>query len=192
MEDKLAYDVDGIIEVSKVLDANVTKDVFYKFVRDNAYDRVGPGMYVSPNEIVDELLVLHKRCPNGVISHDEALYHYDLIDREPLEHTITVYSGYNASRLRRSGYKVYYVNKKLLELGKIDVPDSFGNIIPMYDMERTMVDLVRNRNQFEIQDFNTALKEYIRRPDKNLTKLAEYAKAFRVDKVLQKYLEVLL
>lgn len=192
MEDKLAYDADGIIEVSKVLDANVSKDVFYKFVKDNGYDRVGPGMYVSPNEIVDELLVLHKRCPNGVISHDEALYHYDLIDREPLEHTITVYSGYNASRLRRSGYKVYYVNKKLLELGKIDVPDSFGNIIPMYDMERTMVDLVRNRNQFEIQDFNTALKEYIRRPDKNLTKLAEYAKAFRVDKVLQKYLEVLL
>lgn len=192
MEDKLAYDVDGIIEVSKVLDANVSKDVFYKFVKDNGYDRVGPGMYVSPNEIVDELLVLHKRCPNGVISHDEALYHYDLIDREPLEHTITVYSGYNASRLRRSGYKVYYVNKKLLELGKIDVPDSFGNIIPMYDMERTMVDLIRSRNQFEIQDFNTALKEYIRRPDKNLTKLAEYAKAFRVDKVLQKYLEVLL
>ena len=54
------------------------------------------------------------------------------------------------------------------------------------------VSLVRNRNQFELQDFNIALKEYIRRSDKNLIKLAEYAKAFRVDKVLQKYLEVLL
>ena len=56
----------------------------------------------------------------------------------------------------------------------------------------TKVSLVRNRNQFELQDFNIALKEYIRRSDKNLIKLAEYAKAFRVDKVLQKYLEVLL
>ena len=54
------------------------------------------------------------------------------------------------------------------------------------------VSLVRNRNQFELQDFNIALKEYIWRSDKNLIKLAEYAKAFRVDKVLQKYLEVLL
>ena len=54
------------------------------------------------------------------------------------------------------------------------------------------VSLVRNRNQFELQDFNIALKEYIRRSDKNLIKLAEYAEAFRVDKVLQKYLEVLL
>ena len=54
------------------------------------------------------------------------------------------------------------------------------------------VSLVRNRNQFELQDFNIALKEYIWRSDKNLIKLAEYAKAFRVDKVLQKYLEVFL
>ena len=54
------------------------------------------------------------------------------------------------------------------------------------------VSLVRNRNQFELQDFNIALKEYIWRSDKNLIKLAEYAKAFRVDKVLHKYLEVLL
>lgn len=192
MKNKLFYDTDGIIEVSKVLDADVTKDVFYKFVRDNGYDRVGPGMYVSPNEIVDELLVLHKRCPNGVISHDEALYHYELIDREPTEHTITVYSGYNASRLRSSGYRVYYVARNLLYLGKIDVITNFGNIIPMYDLERTIVDIIRNRSQFEIQDLNTALKEYIRRVDKDLIKLAEYAKAFRVDKVLQKYLEVLL
>lgn len=192
MKEKLIPHTGGIIEVSKVLDANVSKDVFYKFVKVNSYYKVGPGMYVSPDEIVDELLVLHKRCPSGIISHDEALYHYGFIDREPVEHTITVYSGYNASRLRRSGYKVYYVNKNLLDIGKTDVTDSFGNIIPVYDMERTVVDLVRNRSQFELQDFNTALKEYIRRSDKNLIKLADYAKAFRLDKVLQKYLEVLL
>ena len=35
MKNKLFSDTDGIIEVSKVLDADVTKDVFYKFVRDN-------------------------------------------------------------------------------------------------------------------------------------------------------------
>lgn len=192
MKEKIIANTDGIIEVSKILEADVSKDIFYKFVKVNSYDKVGPGMYVSPDEIVDELLVLHKRCPSGIISHDEALYHYGLIDREPVEHTITVYSGYNASRLRRSGYKVYYVNKNLLSLGEINVTTSFGNTIPMYDLERTIVDVIRNRSQFEIQDFNTALKEYIRRVDKNLIKLVEYAKVFRVDKVLQKYLEVLL
>ena len=161
-------------------------------MKANDYEKVGPGMYVSPDDFVDELLVLHKRCPQGVISHDEALYHHGLIDREPMVHTITVYSGYNAARLRKAGYQVYYVNKDLLELGKQTVKDQLGNEIPMYDLERTIVDLVRSRSKFEIQDFTTALKTYAGMSSRNLAKLSEYAKAFRVEKILRGYLEVLL
>ncbi len=181
-----------IIETSKILDLHLSKEDFYKFIKANNYEKVGPGMYVAPDELADELLVLHKRCPSGVISHDEALYHYGLIDREPIAHTITVYSGYNASRLKKSGYQVYFVNKNMLELGKCIVIDNFGNKIPMYNMERTIVDLIRNRSKFEIQDFKSALKNYAASPNKNLRKLHEYANAFRVTKVLQRYLEVLI
>ena len=182
----------GILEVSNIDELNVSKDRFYKFIKDNNYEKVGPGMYASRDDIVDELLVLHKRCPKGIISHDEALYYYGLVDREPLSHTITVYSGFNASRLIKSGYTVYYVNKDLLNIGKVNVINNFGNEIPMYDLERTIIDLIRNRSKFEIQDFTTALKTYAKRPDKNLSKLYEYAKAFRVDKTLRTYMEVLL
>lgn len=62
----------------------------------------------------------------------------------------------------------------------------------MYDLQRTIIDLIRNRSKFEIQDFTTALKTYVKRPDKNLSKLYEYAKMFRVDKILRTYMEVLL
>ena len=192
MQNQNLKNMRGVIEASKVSELNLSKESFYRYIKENDYERVGPGMYVSPDEFADELLVLHKRCPNGVISHDEALYHHGLIDREPMAHTITVYSGYNAARLRRSGYIVYYVNRELLELGKQLVTDQFGNEIPMYDLERTIVDLVRNRSKFEAQDFNTALKTYAGMSVKNLARLSEYAKAFRVDKILRGYLEVLL
>lgn len=192
MTTKTLSNVTGVLEVSNIDELNVSKQNFYKFVKDNNYEKVAPGMYASKDDIVDELLVLHKRCPKGVISHDEALYYYGLIDREPLSHTITVYSGFNASRLIKSGYTVYYVNKDLLNVGKVNVIDNFGNDIPMYDLERTIIDLIRNRSKFELQDFTTALKTYAKRPDKNLSKLYEYAKAFRVDKTLRTYMEVLL
>jgi len=182
----------GLIEVSKASDFNISKEYFYKYVKDNNYEKVGPGIYVSSNDFADELLILHKRCPNGVISHDEALYHYRLVDREPMKHTITVYSGYNASRLINSGYKVYYVNRNLLNLGKTEVTNNFGNRIPMYNLERTIVDLIRNRSMFEMQDFNTAMKTYVKRTDINLPRLTEYAKAFKVEKILMTYMEVLL
>ena len=182
----------SIVEVSDALSSEISKSQFYKFIHENDYEKVGPGMYVSPDTFEDELLVLSKRCPNGVISHDEALYHYGLIDREPSYHTITVYSGYNASRLTQAGYKVYYVKKELLELGKTEVISNCGNAIPMYDLERTMVDLIRNRSQFEIQDFNAALKSYAARKDKDLNKLSLYAEKFRVGNVLRTYMGVLL
>ncbi len=192
MRNQKLTNMSGVIEVSRVSEFDLSKESFYKYMKDGNYEKVGPGMYISPDEFADELLVLHKRCPNGVISHDEALYHHGLIDREPMTHTITIYSGYNATRLRKSGYKVYYVNRELLGLGKQMATDQFGNEIPMYDIERTIVDLVRNRSKFEIQDFNTALKTYAGMPIKNLARLSEYAKAFRVEKIMRGYLEVLL
>lgn len=62
----------------------------------------------------------------------------------------------------------------------------------MYDLERTVCDLVRNRSSFEIQDFNSALKAYVRRKDKNLTRLFEYSEAMGIENVMRNYLEVLL
>jgi hypothetical protein len=59
-------------------------------------------------------------------------------------------------------------------------------------MERTICDLIRSRRDIEIQTFQTAMKLYSRRQDKNLRTLMQYASLFRVEKILRQYLEVLL
>lgn len=87
---------------------------------------------------------------------------------------------------------MFFIKQELLNLGKINIKDNFDNIVPMYDLERTMCDLIRNRNYFEAQDFNTALKNYVLRPDKNLNILFDYAKKLRVDRLVSQYLGVLL
>ena len=87
---------------------------------------------------------------------------------------------------------MFFVKKECLDIGKVEVTDLDGNTIPMYDLERTMCDLVRNRNSFEIQGFNAALKTYARKKGKNLTRLFEYAKLLRVEKLMRFYMEVLL
>jgi predicted CopG family antitoxin len=62
----------------------------------------------------------------------------------------------------------------------------------MYDLERTICDMVRSRSNIEIQDFSSALKAYISKKDKNLNLLMEYAALFRVQNVIRRYMEVLL
>ena len=68
----------------------------------------------------------------------------------------------------------------------------FGHDVPVYDMERTICDVLRSRSHIEMQTFQDALKAYARRKDKDLRTLVRYAKLFRVEKILRQYLEVLL
>lgn len=171
----------------------LSKHQLQKLVASNELERVDHSLYAPADVWVDELYILHKRCPSAVFSHDEAFYYHDLVDREPMCHTITVYSGFNAHRLKAScNVKVYSVKKELLEVGKTTVTDNLGNEIPMYDLERSICDAFRSRNSIEAQDFNSILKSYVKRTDKNLNLLMEYAKLFRVDNVARRYLEVLL
>lgn len=184
-------DSSGVIKTSNVV-GKCSKSDYYKFLKENGFEKIAPGVYASSEAWIDSYVIIHNRCPQAIISHDAALYYYGLVDREPTMPTMTIYSGYNASRLKKSGYKVYFVKKEYLDIGKTEVLDFDGNIIPMYDLERTICDLVRNRNNFEIQDFNTAMKSYARMKEKNITKLFEYAKLFRIEKTLKTYMEVLL
>lgn len=82
--------------------------------------------------------------------------------------------------------------KELLDLGKTTITNQFGHEIPMYDLERTICDLVRSGRNLEIQDFNMAIKTYLQRSDKDLNCLMLYAKAFRIEKIIRQYMEVLL
>ena len=70
--------------------------------------------------------------------------------------------------------------------------DNYGNQVPMYNLERTIVDLFRSRNSIEINEFVTVLKTYSKRRDKNLHLLSEYAELFHVSKIVRQYMEVLL
>jgi predicted transcriptional regulator of viral defense system len=185
-------DESGIIQTSKIIQYGFTKTSFYKFIKDNGYEQVAHGVYASPEAWADENYILSLRCPNAVFSHDEALYYYGLIDHEPRRRTVTVYTGYGTGRLIKDDISVYTVKKELLEVGKTTVVTSLGHQIPMYDQERTICDLVRNRSRFEIQDYQTALKTYIAKKDKDLNRLMKYAKLFHVDGIIQQYMEVML
>ena len=192
MDEILSYMNDGVLNLKSLKEVNLSRQSIYNFIKRNNMEKVGPGIYISKDTLEDEAYVLSLRCPKGVVSHDDALYYYGLVDREPMIHNITIYSGYNPTTLTRAGYKVYTVKSELLDLGKETVINQFGHEIPMYDLERTVCDLVRNRSNFEIQDFNAALKSYVKRNDKDLNRLMFYAKTFRLEKIIKQYMEMLL
>lgn len=112
--------------------------------------------------------------------------------QEPHFPTVTVKSGYNASHLKKEGCKIYFIKENLFELGAIRKRTPFGNEVILYNLERTICDILRNRSTLDVQIFQEAMKNYVKRKDKNLYLLLDYAKQFKVEKLVKQYLEVLL
>lgn len=90
-------------------------------------------------------------------------------------YSITVKRGYSTTRLKADGISVYTIKQELHEIGKSTAQTPFGHTVPVYDMERTICDLLRCRSSIEMQTFQGALKMYARRKDKDLRRLMQYA-----------------
>jgi predicted transcriptional regulator of viral defense system len=190
--DKLIEEHEGIIKTAQIVAAGISKALFYDYVKEKRLSQVAHGIYASAEVWIDSMFLIHLRSEQAIFSHETALFLHDLTDREPSPYSITVKTGYNPFRLKEDGLKVYTVKKELHPVGCITAATSFGHQVPVYDMERTICDLIRSRRDIEIQTFQTAMKLYSRRQDKNLRTLMQYASLFRVEKILRQYLEVLL
>ncbi len=189
---QLIKEHNGTIQTFQVLEAGISKPVFYAYVKEKGLEQAAHGVYVSPDTWTDAMYLLHLRCEQAIFSHETALFFHDLANREPIRYSVTVRTGYNPSRLQEDGVQVYTVKKELHEVGVITAKTPFGHTVSVYDMERTICDLLRSRSRMEIQVFQDALKQYVRRKDKNLRTLMQYAAMFHVEKMLRQYLEVLL
>ncbi len=116
----------------------------------------------------------------------------DLTDRTPLFYSVTVPARYNATLLKASGAKVFFVKRDLYQLGRITMQSSHGNDISTYDLERTICDVIRSRNRIDVQFVNEALKKYAVHKDRDIDQLFTYARQFRIQKIARNYIEVLL
>lgn len=182
----------GIIETKTAVANGVSKAMLYKLCRENKIHRVVQGQYILPEDMQDELLSISKRSDQIIFSHETALFLHGISDRTPFEHTLTVPSDFTVSVAIRNECKIYYIKPELFGLGRTTLTTPAGSIVPAYDLERTICDMIRSRNKVGTETFLAALKLYAAHPKKDLNKLNTYAKQMRVAKVLRQYLEVLL
>ena len=182
----------GIVETKIAAERGISKAMLCKLCKEGKIYRIVKGQYVLPDDMQDELLSISKRSENVIFSHETALFLHGISDRLPLEHTVTAPSDCIPSAAIKAECKVYYIKPELFRLGKTMLKTPAGNEVPVYDLERTVCDVIRSRNKLGTETFWAALKLYAATPKKDLNKLGSYAKKFRVPNILQQYLEVLL
>ena len=86
---------------------------------------------------------------------------------------------------------VYYYADDRFEMG-IETVQEGKNQFKIYDIEKTVVDIVCFREKIGIEETKEILVNYLRRKDRNLNKLLRYAEMLRCGEVMKTYLEVLV
>lgn len=127
-----------------------------------------------------------------IFSGETALFLHGLIDREYSEICVTVPTGYNASHLKNGNEQVRYASKKTYDLGVCEVASGSGNMVKVYDKERSICILIMERNKTEVQNFQTAIREYMSSKDRQLTRLIAYEEKLGIRDEVMKYVEVLV
>ena len=155
----------GYLFMSKIEDFGISRTYILRYVKDNELERVAKGIYITGETWPDILYIYCIRNPQIIYSGETALYLHSLIDREYSDICVSVPSGYNGSRLREKGVIVHQERDGIYGLGMTDCETQFGN---------------------------TALKEYMRRKDRDLNKLIKYAEVLKMREEVMKYVEVMV
>jgi len=189
--EKLIEENNGYLITSIVEENNVSRTFMSQYVKENGMEKVARGVYITDDVWPDELYIMQVRNSAVVFSGETALYLHGLIDREYTDICVSVPTGYNATHLKTDNVKVKYVPRELHDMGVCYVVSNSGNKVKTYDKERCICELIIDRHNIEIQNFQTAIKDYMYSKDKQLSRLIEYAERLGVRDEVMKYVEVL-
>lgn len=182
----------GYLFTSEVEKNEISRTYMAKFVKDNNLEKVAKGIYISEDTWEDELYILQIRYPKIIFSGETALYLHGMIDREYSEINITVPPHFNRTRLCEQGVVVHQEKTEIYELGIVELQTDFGNTVRTYNREKCVCDMIKCRGNIEVQQFQTAMKTYMRDKSKEMSRLLMYAEKLKIKEEVMKYIEVML
>lgn len=189
---QIAENSDGIITTKQVEEAGLSRTILKSLVEEGILDKESKGIYSFADYLTDEYKVIQMRSEKAIFSYGTALYLLGLSDRTPHFFDVSVPQGCNVSRIKKGNptLRFHYVKKEWWNIGITSIRTPFGGMVNIYNKERCICDLIRNKNDVDIQLFTQALKDYFKQKC-DIRLLGEYGKVFGIDNKVRTYVEVL-
>lgn len=177
---------------SKQLVARVQHYQLKKMLDDGEIIQLKRGLYRSAHIIEsDNLGEACRMIPSGVICMFSAWQYYNLTTHlSPFIH-IAVHGKQKIVLPDYPPVKLYYWSNQYQNIAIKKIAHS-EETINIYDLEKSVCDVVRFRNKVGIDITSEVLKNYLKRKDRNLDLLMKYAKQMRISNILSQYLNVML
>ena len=156
--------------------------------------KVKNGLYrLSDTTVISNQSFIDLACavPEGVICLLSALSYYELTTFNPSIISMAIHRKSWRPKIEYPLVEFYYFSKKQFEAGidKINIKDHKINI---YCREKTICDCFRYRNKLGIDIAKEGLSEYLKRKNRNLERLLEYAEICRVKVLMEIWINAII
>ena len=147
---------------------------------------------VNYNGPESDLYYVAPLITGGVVCMLSAAVYYNLSSYWPNEIDVAVKKDKRIATLPEyPSMNIHHFGGDRYDMG-IEKIEENGNTFFIYDMEKTVIDILYFRNQVGIEETKEILTKYLKKSDRNLVKLHKYAEKMQCEKILRTYLEVLV
>ncbi len=181
----------GIIFRTKDLNAQgISNYEISKLIKEEIITKLYQGVYTLGDINNIQITDINVIVENGIISLTSAAYYYKLTSGETGKITLTLDREQKPPKLPYDLFCYYYTTSRFYDIG-LKVIDQNGRKIKIYDVERTVCDMIKHRSKYDLQMVREVIENYLSRDDCDVDKLIAYSKELRVYNVLIQYLEIL-
>lgn len=154
-----------------------------KALEDGLVFKLEDGIY-SDSEYESEVAIISKKYLDGIFTGEYAFYVYGLTDLIPEKYTLATKA--KATPLVDGRIEQIYTRDDLLNIGVIQV-EVDGATIPIYDKERMLVELLRNKNKMPKDLYKEIIGNYRRIIESlEIWRIQEYLDIFPKSKMIKK------
>lgn len=137
--------------------------------------KIEKGLY-SETKVYNHLEYIAKKYPNSVFSSESAFFYLGLTDYIPSKYFLATKN--KAIKIENEKVKQIFTSNNLFEIGKSEL-DYNGVKINIYNKERMLIELIRNKNSIAFDYYKEIINNYREIVDEiDINLLTEYLEHF--------------
>lgn len=183
----------GYITGKELAEKGISSIYLTRYIKKYNLKKVARGVYAVDEWIIDPYFVFQYTYPKFIFSFNSAIYLHGLGDILPNYLEVTGPINYRPFPKKK---EVVFTHtdtvRESYNLGIIELRTPLGNIVKVYDKEKTICDIIRNKDKVELEVYAKALNIYAKSKNKDVNKLIKYAKIMKIEDEVINQMEVIL
>lgn len=160
-----------------------------KEIKSGNVIRIKNGVYMLPEELASTMIDVARIVPGGVVCLYSAWDYYGLTTQIPDGFYIAIEKHRKVVVPEIMGIILCYWQEKYCTMGVVET-EIANHKVKIFCIEKSVCDAIKFRNKIGTEVAIEILKNYLKRKERNISLLMDFAKQMRILSTMRQYIEM--